>query len=109
MRNLSVIILVTVIAIVLMLFLFSFQVRETEVAVVTRFGNPVRTYVGDPGWKFKWPKPIEAVYPFDARAQIYERKMEETTTRGGEPIIVTTYVVWSVGDPEQFLTKAFRC
>jgi membrane protease subunit HflC len=29
--------------------------------------------------------------------------MEETTTKGGEPIIVTSYIVWKIGDPLQFL------
>ncbi|MBN1127081.1 MAG: protease modulator HflC [Sedimentisphaerales bacterium] len=102
MRNVSILILVSVIAIVLILFLFSFQVRETEVAVVLRFDEPVRT-IPEPGWKFKWPQPIESVRKYDSRGRLYERKMEETTTRGGEPIIVTSYVVWSVEDPIKFL------
>jgi len=103
MKNVSVLILLVVIGVVLGTFLFSFQVRETEKAVVTRFGKPVRT-ITEPGWEFKWPRPIEVVHKFDSRGQLFERKMEETTTRGGEPIIVTSYVIWSVGDPVQFLT-----
>ena len=103
MRNLSVLILVVAIAVMLSLFLFSFQVRETEVAVVTRFREPVRHYVDDPGWKLKWPSPIERVYTFDARSRLYERKMEQTTTAEANPIIVTSYVVWRVGDPVKFL------
>ncbi len=103
MRNLSVLILVVVIVVVLALFLFSFQVRETEVAVVTRFREPVRTYVGEPGWKLKWPSPIERVYTFDARNRLYERTMEQTTTAEANPIIVTSYAIWRVGDPIKFL------
>jgi len=105
MRNVSVVILVVVIAVVLPLLLFSFQVRETEVAVVTRFREPVRWFVDpdDKGWRFKWPSPIERVYKFDARHRLYERKMEQTTTAGSNPIIVTSYAVWRVADPVRFL------
>jgi membrane protease subunit HflC len=30
---------------------------------------------------------------------------EETTTAGGEPIIVKSYAVWAIADPERFLTS----
>jgi membrane protease subunit HflC len=29
--------------------------------------------------------------------------MEETSTRGGEPIVLSTYIVWKVGAPQEFL------
>ncbi len=101
MKNISVLILVIAIGIVLSLFLFSFQVRETEKAIVMRFGKHVRT-VDEPGWKLKWPIPIDVVYKYDSRLNLYERPMEETTTRGGNPIIVTSYMIWGVGDPLKF-------
>ena len=102
MKNVSVLILVILIAVVLVLCFVSFQVRETEVSLVTTFGKPTRS-ISEPGWYWKWPLPIQMVYKFDSRAHLYEGLMEETSTRGGEPIVVTSYIVWSVGDPQEFL------
>ena len=102
MKNVSVLILVTLIAVVLVLCFISFQVRETEVSLVTTFGKPTRP-ISEPGWYWKWPLPIQMVHRFDRRAHLYEGVMEETSTRGGEPIVVTSYVVWKVGDPQEFL------
>ncbi len=102
MKNVSVLILVILIAVVLVLSFVSFQIRETEMALVTTFGRPTRS-ITEPGWYWKWPLPMQMVHKFDRRAHLYEGLMEETSTRGGEPIIVTTYVVWKVGDPQEFL------
>ena len=39
--------------------------------------------------KFKWPKPIEVVHRFDSRSRLFQdTPEEETSTAGGEPIIV---------------------
>ncbi len=102
MKNVSVLIFVVLIVIVLGLFFVSFQVRETEKALVTTFGKPTSS-IEEPGWYWKWPSPIQVVYKFDSRGRLYEGLMEETTTKGGEPIIVTSYIVWKIGDPLQFL------
>ena len=102
MKNLPVLIFVILITAVLVLLLFSFQVRETENALVTTFGRPSRTLT-EPGWYRRWPGPIQSVYKFDSRAQLYEGIMEETTTKGGEPIVVTSYMVWKINDPLKFL------
>ena len=102
MKNVSVLTFVVLIVIVLGIFFVSFQVRETEKALVTTFGKPTRS-IEEPGWYWKWPSPIQVVYKFDSRANLYEGLMEETTTKGGEPIIVTSYIVWKIGDPLQFL------
>jgi membrane protease subunit HflC len=102
MKNISVLIFVILIAVVLVLYFVSFQVRETEKGLVTRFGEPIRK-IEEPGWYPKFPSPIHVVHKFDRRAHLYEGIMEETTTRGGEPIVVTSYVIWKVGDPQEFL------
>lgn len=102
MKNLWALVFVVMIIGVLSLFLFSFQVRETEVALVTRFGKPVKS-VDEPGWNLRWPPPINVIYKFDSRGQLYESVLEDTTTRGGDPINVTSYIVWRIGDPQKFL------
>jgi len=102
MKNLPVLIFVILIAGVLALLLFSFQVRETESALVTTFGEPSDT-ITSPGWHRRWPAPIQNVYKFDSRNQLYEGLMEETTTKGGDTIVVSSYIVWKINDPLTFL------
>ena len=102
MKNIAITIFVALIAIVMGLYLIAFQVRETESALVTRFGKPVRE-ITEPGLYFKWPAPIERVHKFDSRMQVFEADLGETTTRGAVPIIVNTYVVWRIAEPLKFL------
>lgn len=101
MKNIAIAIFVTLIIITLSLYLISFQVRETESCLVTTFGRPTRPLT-TPGWKFKWPFPIQQVHTFDSRMRTFEVEMEETRTAGGEPIIVNTYVVWKISGPLEF-------
>ena len=102
MKNVSVVIFIGLIAAILVLFLVTFQVRETENAVVTTFGNPSRT-ITEPGFFWKLPSPIQKVSKFDSRINLFQRVMEETTTRGGETIIVTSYITWRIDEPQKFL------
>ncbi len=101
MRNLAVIGLVLLIVVVLLLYLISFQVRQTDYALVMRFGRPVRE-ITEPGWHWKLPDPIETRVIYDARPRIFEGVVEEMPTKGGDPIVVTTYCVWKVDSPEKF-------
>ena len=61
MKNLGIPILVAILVLLMGLMLVTFQVRETELAFVARFGNPVR-YQNEPGLYFKWPTPIEKAH-----------------------------------------------
>ncbi|MBL7106520.1 MAG: protease modulator HflC [Phycisphaerae bacterium] len=101
MKNIGITILIILVVAVLGLYLFFFQVRETEVGLVTRFGEPVRNLT-EPGIEFKWPAPIEVVHKFDGRMRIFEADLGETTTKGAIPIIVKSYIVWRVEDPLSF-------
>jgi modulator of FtsH protease HflC len=101
MKNLMSVVFVVLIVAVLLLYLVCFQVRETESALVTTFGKPAKA-ITTPGLNFKWPAPIQSVYKFDSRLRVYESVIEETTTRGGEPIVVTTYIVWKIAEPLKF-------
>jgi membrane protease subunit HflC len=103
MKNIAIAIFVTLIIITLGLYLFSFQVRETETCLKTTFGKAtIDDEITRPGWKFKWPFPIQQVHRFDSRTRTYEVESEETTTAGGDPIIVSTYVVWKIARPLEF-------
>jgi modulator of FtsH protease HflC len=101
MKNIAIPILVAVIFLILATYLVAFQVRESELAFVTRFGEPVRS-ITRPGLKLKLPTPIERVHRFDSRMRVLEAELGETTTRGRVPIIVNTYVVWRIAEPLQF-------
>jgi membrane protease subunit HflC len=105
MRNFWTISCVVLVVLILVLSSVMFQVRQTEKVIITRFGEPVRT-IEEPGLKFKFPKPIEVVQRFDSRSRLFqETPEEETATAGGEPIIVKTFVVWRIADPETFLVS----
>jgi membrane protease subunit HflC len=104
MKNIAVTIFIALVVLVMGLYLIAFQVRETESALVTRFGQPVRT-ITEPKLCFKFPAPIERVHRFDSRLQVFQADLSETTTKGAVPIIVNTYVVWKIAEPLKFLNS----
>ena len=65
--------------------LVSFQVRETELALVIRFGESIRE-IKTPGLCFKLPAPIDRVYKFDSRIRTFEADLGETSTKETIPI-----------------------
>ncbi len=102
MKNITITIFIVLVFIVLGLYLITFQIRETESALVTRFGKPVREIM-EPGLYIKLPAPIDRVHLFDSRMQVFEADLGETTTKGAVPIIVNTYIVWKIAEPLKFL------
>lgn len=104
MKNIVITIFIALVVIVMGLYLIAFQVRETESALVTRFGKPVRT-ITEPKLCFKLPAPIERVHKFDSRMHVFEADLGETNTKGAVPIIVNTYVVWRIVEPLKFLNS----
>ena len=104
MKNIAITIFILLIVVVLGLQLISFQVREIETAMVTTFGKPTRE-IKEPGFYFKWPLPIERVYKFDSRMRVFEGDLGETTTKGTDPIIVNTYVVWKIAEPLEYFNS----
>jgi membrane protease subunit HflC len=104
MKNVWGLVFVLLILTVLGFVAFTFQVRQTESALVTCFGNPVRS-VTEPGLYLRWPIPIHRVHRFDSRSRLLEVQMQETATAGGEPIIIVGYLIWRIGDPLRFLTS----
>ncbi|MBW8034549.1 MAG: protease modulator HflC [Planctomycetes bacterium] len=104
MKNVSILVFIVIIAGLLVLSMVSFQVRVTESALVTRFGEVKRT-ITEPGFYWKLPGLIEKVRKFDSRAYLFKGVLEETPTRGGDPITATSYVVWKIGDPQKYLER----
>ncbi len=104
MKNIAITIFIALVVLVMGLYLISFQVRETESALVTRFGKPVRT-ITQPKLCFKFPAPIEHVNRFDSRLHVFEADLGETTAKDLVSIIVNTYVVWKIAEPLKFLNS----
>ena len=79
-----------------------FQASEGYNAVVTRFGDPVRS-IRTAGLYWKWPWPIEQAHQIDVRYRLYNTPYTATLTRDQKNVILLTYAVWRVEDPLLFL------
>jgi len=86
----------------LLLSQFLFVVNVTEYAVVTRFGNPVKTHT-EAGLKIKRPFPFEKINRFDSRKNFMQLPRDEYLTRDKKNIMVESYLVWRIDDPIQFM------
>jgi membrane protease subunit HflC len=100
-RNTLTLIIGALLAVIFVLLLFTYQVRETEVAVVTTFGNPTG-FPDKPGLKWKWPRPIQKVHKFDKRVFNFEGRFEQTLTSDNYPLLVMLYVGWTISEPKTF-------
>src|SRR5438270_4982699 len=101
-RNLITLITAAVLLVIFICMLFTFQVRQTEVAVVTTFGEYSRS-ITEPGLKGRLPWPIQKVYQFDNRMQTLERKFDETITKDQINVVIAVYVGWRIDNPKLFL------
>jgi membrane protease subunit HflC len=81
-----------------------FQVRETEQAVITQFGKPVRV-IRDAGLYAKVPDPVQSVRRFDKRLLIYDVKASEFLTADKKNLILDMYMAWQIVDPTKFLAS----
>jgi membrane protease subunit HflC len=78
-----------------------FQVDETECAIVTHFGRPVRV-VSQAGLNWKLPGPVQSVLRLDKRFQLYDPRPSEYLTGDKKNLVVDAYVCWRVVDPSRF-------
>lgn len=78
-----------------------FVVNEAEVVIVTRFGKPVRV-VEEPGLRVKLPAPVDRVNRLDGRIQTFKSRPLQLLLGDKNPIVVTCYINWRIGDPLEF-------
>ncbi len=96
-----------ILAAILILYMVSFQVPTTQVAVNRTFGEIKKDgVITKAGLYWKWPWPIQKVDKYDRRIQTASLIGEETTTRDGKTVVITTTVCWHIADPYTF---AIRC
>ena len=84
----------------LLAYLSFYSVRETEFALVTQFGRPVRT-VSNAGLHVKWP--FQSILWFDRRLRIYNPRPSEFLTRDKKNLVIDNYVAWRIEDPNRFV------
>ena len=77
-----------------------FTVDETQYAVVTQFGRPVRTLT-TAGLKAKWP--WQSLLNFEKRLMVYNPRPSEFLTKDKKNIVVDNYVCWRIAEPNRFL------
>jgi membrane protease subunit HflC len=83
-----------------LLYRTAFTIDETQFAIVTQFGRPVRT-ITTAGLKLKWP--WQSLLSFEKRLMVYNPRPSEFLTRDKKNIVVDTYVAWRIADPNRFL------
>ena len=79
-----------------------FVVDETQTAIVTQFGSPVRV-VEEAGLNWKLPQPVQAVRFFDSRLLVFDPKPTEFLTNDKKNIVADAYVAWRIAEPQMFL------
>ncbi len=90
-------------AVVLSIIYDSFYiVRETEQGVLTHFGR-IAPPVRQPGFHFKWPRPVSKVYKVDRRMQTMTDIPQELITEDQKSVMVDGYLLWRVVDPILFV------
>jgi membrane protease subunit HflC len=77
-----------------------FTLPETEFAIVTQFGRPVRT-IADAGLHAK--PPYQSVLRFDRRLRIYNPRPSEFLTKDKKNLVIENYVCWRIQNPERFV------
>lgn len=92
-----------VIILMMLVILCLYQLRQTQVAIVTTFGEP--EVVTEPGLHLRAPWPIQQVTRLDKRMQTLELTAKEINTQDRINVISRFFVFWSVGDAKTFFNR----
>lgn len=82
-----------------------FVLNETQQAVITRFGKPIKTVV-EPGLHTKVPF-LDITHIFDKRFLEWRGESNQVTTKDKRYIWVDTYARWRITDPLLFYKRLF--
>ena len=77
-----------------------FTVPETEFAIVTQFGQPIRT-ITSAGLHAKLP--YQSLLRFDRRLRVYNPRPSEFLTKDKKNLVIENYVCWRIKDPGLFV------
>jgi membrane protease subunit HflC len=101
MKGMGLIYAIVILIIIILVSGTAFTVDETEQAIITRFGKPVRQTIKRPGLYFKLPFVEKAIY-------FYKNLLEWDGEKGQIPTLdktfiwVDTFARWKISDPLQF-------
>lgn len=101
------ILLGVIVGAIFLLAIFSYQVEESEKALVLTFGKP--TNVAGPGLHFRWPWPAQKIVKYDIRKRYFpgkSSKLEETTTKDKQQVVVGIGVFYQIEDVMTFRRAA---
>lgn len=84
-----------------------FTVPSGQVAVVTRFGAPVRVQT-TPGLGWKWPTPVERCVAIDCRMQSTAGPRQAVLTRDGLSLVVQAAASWRVAADAESALRFLR-
>lgn len=93
------ILLGVIVGAIFLLAIFTYQVEESEEALVLTFGKP--TAVSGPGLHFRWPLPVQDIVKYDVRKRYFPGKtgkLEETTTKDKQQVVVGIGVFYQIKD-----------
>ena len=77
-------------------------IKETEQGVLTHFGR-IAPPVRQPGFHFKWPRPVSKIYKVDRRMQTMTDLPQELITEDQKSVLVDGYLLWRIVDPILFV------
>ena len=81
-----------------------YQVHESQVAIITQFGKPVRT-IEKSGLHVKWFYPFQKAHKFDRRLLTFDPPAAEFLTKDKKNLNVDAFMLWEVKDAIQFFTS----
>jgi membrane protease subunit HflC len=91
---------VTALGALVLISLSLYTVSETQFALITQFGRPVRT-VTQAGLHGKWF--FQRALLFDKRLRVYNPAPSEFLTRDKKNLVIENYVAWRIEDPGRFV------
>ncbi|MDR1629172.1 MAG: protease modulator HflC [Oscillospiraceae bacterium] len=94
----------SLLAVIVVGFGFLFTVREGSCAIVSRFGE-IRAVYTNAGLHVKLPYPFEKIITYDTRSQYMDSGYTETLTNDKKNIIMQTYLIWNIEDPQKYYTS----
>jgi membrane protease subunit HflC len=103
MKFIAILIVVVVIALAIIVPQFAYTVDETEIAIVTQFGQ-IQKEVTSPGLNFKTPF-VQNVTRFDKRLLLFDAPPDSILTKDKKRLIVDVYARGRIVDPTTFREK----
>lgn len=99
----GVVALLVLLAVIIVVYSSAFTVRQTEQALVVRFGEPVRV-VTEPGLNFKAPF-VDAVISIDKRILDLENPSQEVIASDQKRLVVDAFARYSIKDALRFYQR----